>query len=80
MIRRVAVVVLGMITLALIVAELVIMALPRTMAISDRRRSRRNDRRKHARIRDANPAPWLFFPVNIAIFAAIILDMVLKPF
>jgi len=26
------------------------------------------------------PAAWLFFPVNIAIFAAIILDMVLKPF
>jgi len=28
----------------------------------------------------ASRAAWLFFPVNIAIFAAIILDMVLKPF
>jgi uncharacterized membrane protein len=28
----------------------------------------------------ASRAAWFFFPVNIAIFAAIILDMVLKPF
>ena len=28
----------------------------------------------------ATRAAWFFFPVNIAIFAAIILDMVLKPF
>jgi Predicted integral membrane protein (DUF2269). len=28
----------------------------------------------------ASRAVWAFFPVNIAIFAAIILDMVLKPF
>jgi len=28
----------------------------------------------------ASRAAWLFFPVNIAIFASIILDMVLKPF